>query len=65
MIFSFVFAGKTSLLSGLAKKKGFGLTLLSRNSPEKGRFLLIIIFARQSCPTTADAVQLFSSLTPV
>lgn len=31
------------------EEKSFGLTLLTRNSTEKGRFLLIIIFAHQSC----------------
>lgn len=46
--FFFCFCWKNLPSFGLAKKKVFELTLLSRNSPEKGRFLLIIIFARQS-----------------
>ena len=46
--FFFCFCWKNLPSFGLAKKKVFGLTLLSRNSPEKGRFLLIIIFARHS-----------------
>lgn len=52
--FFFCFSWKNLPSFGLAKKKVFGLTLLSRNSPEKGRFLLIIIFARQSWSTPAS-----------
>ena len=51
--FFFCFCWKNLPSFGLAKKKVFGSTLLSRNSPEKGRFLLIIIFARQSCSSSA------------
>ena len=45
--FIFCFCQKNLPSFGLAKKKVFGLTLLSRKSLEKGRFLFIIIFARQ------------------
>ena len=50
--FIFCFCQKNLPSFGLAKKKVFGLTLLSRKSLEKGRFLLIIIFARQGCTTS-------------
>ena len=54
--FIFCFCQKNLPSFGLAKKKVFGLTLLSRKSLEKGRFLLIIIFARQGCVSVSFAV---------
>src|SRR5699024_8890604 len=48
VIFSFVFAGKTSLLLGLRRKTFFPIFIISQ-IPEKREVFLIIIFNRQSC----------------